>query len=225
MVEETTDTHGLWLHQESVIIGAQSHELWGFSPEFLQSNDIVQDDWSCRLATRDQNTVTINYGPIQWRMTEMELWISKFPECLYSEAPQSGDEPIVAVMAHRYLETVPYLPSRRFMFFWRFSAIKPNPDQWMLDSFLNNNSTIKSNDITIQPTVTLGLDGLSYQFTVKKESIRRRRAPVEHSIVFDCYAYHERSLDVKDMISETNYCAERLRIVEETIRHLLEEVG
>ena len=61
--EAMTSTHDLWVHQESAIIGADSHDIWGFTPEFLLSNGIVRDDCLADARIGIKTESTSNTGP------------------------------------------------------------------------------------------------------------------------------------------------------------------
>ena len=121
---ELNKPSGLLVHQESAIIVAESHDVWSFTPEFLLANEIVSDDWSCRRATRRQDTMEIQYGPIRWYMTESNLWIDLHPGCSIEDRRSMEDENLVPTMAGIYLGKVPYCPVRSLWFYWRISVVQ-----------------------------------------------------------------------------------------------------
>ena len=220
--EEIIGTPYLWVHEERAIISAESHDIWSFTPEFLVSNEIVPTDWACRRVTQNQGTVDIQYGPTNWRMNESYLWITIFPDSPLGEGLQLEGSPIIPVMASKFLEAVPLLPSRRFWFSWQVSAINSNPRQWMSDNFLPR--TWPSG---LQPAISrigfnLFEENLLLQMNVNVESKQRLNQPIRDLIMFDCYATQGLDQYVSDMVLATDHWAEWLGTVEQVINHLLE---
>ena len=72
-------TPDLWIHQESVVLIANTHDVWSFTPEFLLVEGIVPDTWQCLSASRGPDEANVHYGSVNWRMTENQLWISVYP--------------------------------------------------------------------------------------------------------------------------------------------------
>ena len=222
MDEEKISAPNLWVHEERAIISAESHYVWSFTPEFLVSNEIVPTDWACTRVTQNQGTVDIQYGPTDWRMNESFLWITTSPDCPWREDPQPEDSHIVPVMASKFLEAVPLLPSRRFWFSWQVSAVKSNPRQWMSDNFLPRKWPTGLEPEISRISFNLFEDNLVLQMNISIESKQRLNQPIQDLIIFDCHA--SRGLDqyVNDMVLATDHWTEWLGAVERVIRHLLE---
>ena len=222
MDEEKISTLDLWIHEERAIISAESHDIWSFTPDFLVSNEIVQTDWACRRVTQNQGTVDIQYGPTNWRMTESFLWITTYPDCPLAEDPQLESSSIIPVMASRFLEAVPLLPSRRFWFSWQVSAVKPDPRQWMSDNFLPHKWPEG-----LQPAISrIGFNiienDILLQMNINIESKQRLNQSIRDLIVFDCHASRGSDQFVNDMVLATDHWKEWLGAVEQVIKHLLE---
>ena len=71
-------TSDLWLHQESAILTADTHDVLSFTPEFLLVEGIVPESWLCSRASRAPDEAVIDYGPVNWHMTEDHLYINRF---------------------------------------------------------------------------------------------------------------------------------------------------
>ena len=223
MIDEMNRTKDLWVHQESAIIVAESHDVWSFTPEFLLVNEIVPSNWTCRRARRTGNSIDIQYGPVHWRMTENDLWITHFPDCPIEDRSNLADGRIVPTMAESYLGKVPYSPFRRLWCYWRISAIHPERHRWMLGKFLHHGLPEEFNLTGIQPSLYFTSESVAFQLTVRTDSIQRQFETVYDSIVFDCYAYGTEEQTVSDMVLETNHWIERRNSLERVIGHLLEE--
>ena len=213
----------LWVHQESTIIRADSHDVWSFTPEFLLVNEIVPDNWLCQRAKRTGNVMDIQYGPIYWRMTESDLWITHYPDCPIEDRSSIEDRNPVPAMAESYLEKVPHFPFRSLLFYWRVSAANPNPHQWMLDNFLHKGWPEEFRITKIQPVLHFSSDNTAFQITVRDEPSQRQHETIQDSIIFDCYAYQTQEQMVGDMVLETDHWFDRWDTLERAINHLLEE--
>lgn len=222
MIQETDGAHGLWVHQESTIIGAESHDIWSFTPEFLLSNDIVPKDWVCTLATRSENGVTIQYGPIRWSMTENSLWITSYPDCPLEDESRFKDGHIIPVIAKRYLERVPFLPAQRMWLFWRLSVLNPMAREWMLDTFLSRGWPDGFQHSTVQPNLAFVVDDTLFQMSIKNEQSRLNDNTFEESIIFECFASNS-DREIENMIIATDHLSARLNTLKEAINHLLDE--
>ena len=222
MDDEIISTPDLWVHEERAIISAESHDIWSFTPEFLVSNEIVPTDWACRRVTQNQGTVDIQYGPINWRMNESSLWITISPDCPLGEGIQLDGSPIIPVMASKFLEAVPLLPSRRFWFSWQVSAISPNPRLWMSDNFLPSDWPSGLQPAISRIGFNLLEDNFVLQMNINIESRQRANQPVRELIVFDCHATQGLEQYVNDMVLATDHWTEWQGAVEQVINHLLE---
>ena len=222
MDEEITGTPRLWIHQEKAIISAESHEIWRFTPDFLVSSGIVPVGWTCRRASRNQSTVEIQYGPIHWQMSERYLWITSSPDCPLGEGLELEGNPIIPVMASKFLDAVPLLPSRRFWFYWQVSAVNPTPLRWMPDNFLPRGWPTGFVPAISRTNFNLSKDNLTIQMAVKNESAQRQNQTIKDSIIFECHVSQGLDQDVHNMVLATDHWAEWLGIVEQAINYLLE---
>lgn len=220
MQEQADNIPGLWIHQESAIISAESHDIWSFTPEFLLSNKIVSEEWDCTRATRDQNTVDIQFGPVNWRMTENNLWITSFPDCPLEEEVEAGLNSLIPVMARSFLVSVPYLPSRRFWYFWQISVVTDSPLQWMLDNFSPQGWPSEFEVAGLGTDLTLFKDDQVIQINIRNQSRRRNQVSLD-SISFDCYASCGSDLIADDMIEEPERRSTWLQTVEQILDFLL----
>ena len=208
--------------EERAIISAESHDIWSFTPYFLVSNEIVPTGWACEHVTQNQGTVDIQYGPTNWRMNESYLWITLFPNRPLGEDAQPEGRPAIPILASRFLEAVPLLPSRRFWFSWRVSAVNPNPRQWMSDSFLPSKWPMELEPAIPRVSFNLGKDDLLLQMNISIEPNQRPNQTTQDLIIFDCHASRGVDQFVDDMVLATDHWTEWLGTVEQVINHLLE---
>lgn len=220
-----TVSETLWVHQQAAIITAESHEIWSFTPDFLLANDIVPADWSCTQATRTQESVEIHLGPTNWQMTESQLWVSVSPDCPFDESPRPLMGSLFLDPMNRFLQTIPYLPTRRLWFFWKISATDPEWRKWTADTFLRNDWPAELGTPMLQPSITARKDDITLRMTIRNQSVHRNGQPVPNSIVFDSYVYRHVDQTPADMISETQHWPERLAVLRQAIKHLLNEGG
>ena len=223
MVQDTGSAHGLWVHQESAVILANSHDIWSFTPEFLLTKGVVPGDWDCTRATRSSDAMTIQYGPITWWMTENVLWITVYPDrSLVADSPISGNH-VIPVAAKRYLEQVPHLPAQSLWFFWRLSAMKQNRHEWMLSNFLCREWPSDFGTPRLEPNLSFVADDILFQMTVKNEEVQRAGETFEDSIIFECFAYNTADQSSGRISLETDHWSARLSTVEKAIDHLLQD--
>ena len=220
MVQEIDSAHSLWVHQESAVIGAESHDIWSFTPEFLLSNEIVPKDWKCTLATRGANDVTIQYGPLRWWMTETNLWITSYPECSIEDETRFEDGYSVSVIAKRYLESVPFLPAQRMWLFWRLSTNDPMASEGMLNRLLGKGWPEEFKHLTLQPNLSFAVDDTLFQMSIKNEQTQLDDDSFEESIVFECYTSNSRDQGIENLTVATVQLPARLNVLQEAINHL-----
>ena len=211
----------LWIHQESSIISADSHDVWRFTPEFLIASEIVPDSWICRQATQSSDEVTVQIGPSHWRMTPEHLWITEYPDQPLDESAGDTSEHWVSILTSRFLEAVPYVPSRRLWFFWQVSIVNPERDQWMLETFLNREWPIELGTVSLQPRLTAFINDLTIQMTIRDVTSYRRGEEHQESTAFDCYVSKGVEQTPREMLLDLTHRKERLFLLERSIRQLL----
>ncbi len=226
MVLPSIGQDGLWVHQASAVIAAESHDIWEFTPEFLMSNGLALPDWECVQATRNPDGVVIQYesnqyGLIQWRMDERNLWITSRPDYSIDYEVQFNANHIIPVLSRRYLDSVPFLPTREIWFFWDISAIVADPQSWMHNNFLNHGWTSEFEYASIQPVVSLYVDNIRFNVTVRPELSHRRGAPFDNSITFECYANNQAIRRPSDLMDECRQWGARVSVFRRIINHLL----
>ena len=224
MDEEVTNPTNIWVHEECAVISAESHDLWSFTPEFLMSKGIVEADWVCRRATRNQTTVEIQYGPTRWRMNQRDLWIHTVPDRELGESLQIEGNPLAPLMAHRFLGAVPHLPFRRLWFFWQVFVLSPDPLQWILDNFFPQDWTLGFEPTRLQPEFTLRRGDLVVRVAIKNQPMRPGGGDDQNSIVFECFVSAPRDQAVSSMTLSHGW-DEKIQIVEQVVRHLLGRVN
>ena len=223
MAEELKSPPGLWVHQETLAIHAESHDIWAFTPEFLSIAAVVPDEWNCTRATRNQSGVEIHYGPITWFMNEGTLWITSFSDCPWGEEPKLEDAPRVPLLARNFLRMVPHLPSRRLAGFWRVSIIRPDSARWMLDNFLPQGCGNVFDLPALYTRLSFVKDNVVVQMDIRAETATRGFESFDDSIVFDCHVTMGRNeLPVDELILETFSWNEWREIVGVGIQRLLE---
>ena len=225
MVQVTDNAHGLCVHQESTIIGAESHDIWSFTPEFLLSSGIVPRDWVCTLATRGADDVTIQYGPLRWWMTESNLWITSYPDCRIEDESRYEDGHIIALVARKYLERVPFLPAQRMWFYWRLSVVDPMASEWMLKTFLTRRWPTEFENTSIEPNLTFVVEDTLYRMWIKIEESQREDKTYENSIIFECFSSNVEDSGIENMINAADLLSARLDVLKEAINHLLSVDG
>lgn len=225
MVQETEYAQGLWVHQESVIIGADSHDIWSLTPEFLLSNGIVPEDWSCTQANRTADSVSITLGPVRWQMTERTLWITLFADCPIDDEARIEGGHIIPDLARRYMETVPYTPTRQLWLNWEVSVIKRNHNAWMRDNFEYKEWPTDLGTAMLEPKLTFVIDDVLYQVEIKNEESQRQDKTYEDSIQFECFVCNQQERSVSSIILGFDHWEERLSTFEKAINHLLKGGG
>ena len=211
----------LWIQQESSIISADSHDVWRFTPEFLIASEIVPDTWICRQATQSSDEVAIQIGPSHWRMTPEHLWITEYSDQPLDESAGDTSDHWVSILTSRFLEAVPYVPSRRLWLFWQVSIVKPDRDRWLLETFLNRNWPNELGTVSLQPQLTARLNDLTIQMTIRGGTSHRRGEAYQGSTAFDCYVSRGIDQTPEEMLLDLTHRTERLVLVERSIRQLL----
>ena len=215
----------LWVHEQAAVITAESHDISGFTPSFLLTNDIVPYDWTCWRATRTEDSVEIGIGPTTWRMTESQLWVSVSPDCPFNGEDLDPLEPYFLDPIKRYLDAIPYLPTRHLWFFWSISVTDPKWRQWTEDTFLRNHWPPELGTPMLRPSITSQKGDLTLLMNIKNELTNRAGQPAQDSIVFESYVYRNIYQTPGDIISEIQHWTERLGLLEQSINHLLTEGG
>lgn len=223
MAEELSRSSGLWVHGESAIILAESHDVWSFTPEFLLVNEIVPDNWVCRRAVRTQDAMEIEYGPVHWYMTESNLWVDLYPDCSIEDWPSIEGGRLVPAMIESYLEKNSHFPFKGVWFYWRISVVNPDRHQWMLDNFLRKGWPEEFPVTRLQPLLTFSSGDVNFQITIRTDQAQRQYEVFQDSIIFDCYAYRIGVPTVSDAIEETEHWSERFHTLERALNHLVEE--
>ena len=212
----------LWMHQESAVISADSHDIWRLTPEFLVTSNVVPDSWVCRHATQSSDAATIQIGPVNWRMTREQLWITEYPDSPFADAIEGDNLPLIPTVASNFLEVASYLPSQTLWLFWQISAINPDRHRWMLENFLAKGWPAGFGTPVPQPLLTVYLEDLIIQITVRNNLVRRRNEDRVEATTFDCFAWRGVNLSPREMVSDLEQRTERLLLVERAIRQLLE---
>ena len=225
MVHEKDSAHGLWIHQESAAIFANSHDIGSFTPEFLLSSGIVPDDWVCTRATKNSDTITIEYGPVTWLMTESVLWITEYPDCSIEDDSRLRSGHYTAALARRYLEQVPYLPAQHSWSFWRLNVINPNSEEWMLSNFLRKGWPSEFGTPRLEPNLSFIADETMFQMTIKNEEAQRAGETFNDSVTFECFVSNIVDQSVGELAHDTSHWSTRLSTLAQVIGYLLQEDG
>ena len=226
MVLPPIGADGLWVHQASAVIAADSHDIWEFTPEFLMSNGLALPDWECIRATRNPDDVFIQYesnqyGLIHWRIDEHNLWITSRPDYPFDLEVQFNADHIIPVLSRRYLDSVPFLPARQIWFFWDISAIVSDPHSWMRNNFLNHGWTAEFEYASVQPELIFYVDNTQFSIRVRPERSHRQGEPFDRSITFECYATNQDVRRPSELIGECWQWGTRLVVLRRIINHLL----
>ena len=221
MVEATSVSRDLWVHGESAIISADSHDIWSFTPDFLAGAEIVPGDWPCRWARRNQSSVDIRYDTVNWRMSEGNLWIDSFPNRPFGEHLYLEDEPLIPAMASGFLATLPHLPVQRLWFFWRVSAIIPAPNQWLLNNFFPRGGPPEFGPAAVEPDLYFTKGDLAFHLKLRSQARDREGEPSVDAIMLECYVYRGNNLTVGEMRAETYRRSEYLESLKQAIDFLL----
>lgn len=218
MTEELNESSGLWVHQESAIILAASHDVWSFTPEFLYSTEIVPDDWICQRSERRQDAMVIQYGPIHWYMTEQDLWIDSYPNCSIEDWLSTEDQKLAPAMARRYMQSVPYLPFRSLWGYWRISANRSDRPPLTPDIFLDNGWPEEFRITRMHPRLDMHFTSGDTAFRISAQD-----NPDEDALTFACHTHSANGQVVRDAILDTSHWPEQLRTLQRAISHLLGE--
>lgn len=227
MVLPAISEDGLWVHQASAVIAAETHDILELTPEFLMSNGLARSDWECTRAIQNPDDVFIDYasneyGFIHWRMDERNLWITSRPDYPIDVEIRLNADHIIPVLCRRYLDIVPFLPARQLWFFWDITALVPDPQNWMRNNFLNHHGwTVEFEYATVQPRLEFYVGNIQFSVTVRAERSHRRGEPLDNSITFECYATNQAARRPRDMQSECWQWVERLNVFRRIISHML----
>ena len=221
MADATLDSQDLWVHGESAIISADSHDIWSFTPDMLAGAEIVPSDWPCRWARRNQSSVDIRYDAVNWRMFEGNLWTDGFPERPFGNQLYLEDEPLIPAMASRFLGTFEHLPVQRLWFFWRVSALIPEPTQWLSDNFCPRGCPPEFRVAAVEPDLFFAKDDLVVHLKLRSQARYRQDEPPRDSLMMDCYVFRQSNLYVDEMLAETYRWSEYFESLKQAIEFLL----
>ncbi len=227
MVEEAHDpAPAIWVHQESAVVDADTHDVWSFTPEFLLVDGIVPETWSCRRASREPAEADIDYGPTNWRMTENQLWISVYPDVSVSEWHSLPEASLIPSLAQRYLERVPYLPFERAFFYWNVSTLKTDQLSRMVENMLPSDwpEEFKTLANQTQPLLQFTSENHNFQITMQDRAVEREGSTFDDSIVFNCHAFPSAEQPLDRAITEMGNWAARWRTLQRAIQHLTGEM-
>ena len=190
---------GLWVHTQGVQITAQNHEVWYFTPDFLQESGSMLDGWICTRHTRDGDRVVIESGPVRWTMTETSLWIQNYLE-------QPWDEEFVEYakeiprLCGAFLRSQPLLAVKRMWFGYVVSAQHPQPAEWIASRFAPVSTSPLLPHITSEPRITLADDTSQITLNIRESRQHRGGERPVSTVLFDSRAQETRELSVEEMI-------------------------
>ena len=211
----------LWIHQESAVISADTHDIWRFTPEFLTASEVVPNSWICSHAAQSSDEATIQIGPVHWRMSREQLWITTYPDSPLSDVIEDDNMPLIPTVASNFLEAAPHLPSQTLWLFWQISAINPDRDQWILENFLSKGWPAGFGTVVLQPQLTVSLGDFAIQITVRNTPVRRQDEDPADATIFNCFAWRRVNQSPIEMVSDLEQTTERLQLTEHAIRQLL----
>lgn len=219
-------TPDLWLHQESAVLTADTHDVWSFTPEFLLVQGIVPESWPCSRASRPPDEAVIDYGPVNWRMTEDQLFISVYPDAPVSEWRSLPEANLIPSLAQRYLERVPYLPFERAFFYWNVSTLKTDQLNRMVENMLPSDWHEEFETLAnqTQPLLQFTSENHNFQITMQDRAVEREGSTFYDSIVFNCHAFPSAEQSLDRAITEMGNWAARWRILQRAIQHLTGEM-
>jgi hypothetical protein len=213
----------LSVRQQGVIISAQYHNVSEFTPEFLFTSKIVPSSWVCRLADQTPESSIIDDGYVQWEMTTEELRIIEHPNILLQA--DINDNAVVGAVsfARNFLVSAPYLPSRKLWSFWRVICIDPDSEKWALETFMARGWPSRLGDLTIHPRLNTSIGDFRVQVSITSGSGQEQQGgPPIPSTVFDCFVWKEMNQSPPEMTEDLDRWAEKARILEDVIGHLVQ---
>lgn len=219
-------TPDLWLHQESAVLTADTHDIWSFTPEFLLMEGIVPESWLCSRASRAPDEAVIDYGPVNWRMTENQLYISIYPDNPVAGWRSLPDSNLVPDVTRNYLARVPYMPFQRAWFNWNVSVVKTErldqmvenvlPDGWPEEFEITANQT--------QPLLQFTRENHLFQISIQNRAMERGGRTFSDSIVFNCFAFTNLDQTLDQAIAELDNWSVRWLTIQRAIQHLMGEM-
>ena len=220
MTEELGRYEGpLSLDEEFVLITAENHDLAGFTPELLRSKSLVEIDWVVGRFVRSPSEVVIGVGPVQWYMTDTNLWISRWPAC---ELGGVKDHSIIPRLAQRFLAAFPDLPARKLWFYWRLSDQVLGLGEWPFLKLFRVMVGDSSEVVSVGTTLDLVRDDYFQRVQVTHEgSLRSGQSQGFNRVSFGCTFAKRYDLNVQQMNSETENWSLCLGMAEELVRELL----
>ena len=218
-------TPDLWLHQESAILTADTHDIWSFTPEFLFVEEIVPESWLCSRASRAPDEAVIDYGPVNWRMTEDYLYINTFPDDPVARWLSLPDSMLIPNVARSYLQRVPFLPFQRVWFNWSVSVAKTDRLNQMMENILPsgwpNEFEIVENQT--QPLLQFKRENHHFRISIQNQTMERGGRTVNDLIVFNCLAFTTLDQTIDHAIAELDNWSVRWLTFQQAIQHLMGE--
>ncbi len=218
----TTQPSGLWLYEESAIIGAESHDPAGFVPEILRSKGLVSQDWRCLRVVRGPAAATVDFDRVRWHMTQQNLWITRNPAQTLDTYLEEDDAVLAPTLARNFLNAFPDLPTRRFWFYWKLYADVPDPLTWLVETFLNVGWQHEFVVESVTPQVMLTNEDFYFQIAprIVEQGIMPQSNNSE-SVSFDCYVSRGRDLTISEMVDETDFWLRGMELTKDAISQML----
>ena len=213
----------LWIHQESAVISAESHDIWRFTPDFLVSSETVPDNWICTRSTQSSEEVTIQIGPSRWFMTPTTLWITTHPNRPLKDDNSDIESPLVPILTNNFLVSPAILAVSEAVVILADFGHRSRPRPMEAEYLFAKNWPAELGSLEIQPRLVVSNGDLTISVTIRDDNPRRRGADPKESVTFDCYISRPLDQTPDEMLSDITHRTERLLIVERILRQFLAE--
>ena len=195
------DTSAPYLvHTISVVVTAEHHDPSILSPLFLQSNQIVPDDWKVVKSETATQSSTVQYNnKILLKMDASDLEIQEAVEGPFRENYD------IHSIADAYISKVPNAPYRDLGLNCMVGIRVANPEQWMQQRFLSSGPWLKGDPDLHPIQTTLAVqeeDDLLYLFSFYPGEMKNNQTEESERIVVVVVNIHHQGLLSADSIRE-----------------------
>ena len=214
----------IWAHNQSVIIAANSFQLWSLQPELMREAGIPEPDWQCTRATIDAAEAEIHFGPVQWTIDEQNLTIETTSDTKLTESVETNGKAVIPLMLDRLLKFKPDLPITQIWFHWRAATRHPSPQDWIIQTFTGPNWPDSLKPTRLLPELTVETDTHHVTITISPQSLALDgNASRQPAIQFNAWALAKVRGPIASMIPSEETWRKNARDLETIIRALLQK--
>ncbi len=202
-----------WLHSVSVVVTAEFHNPSILNQDFLVAEGIVPKDWEVvETITTPPLSIVRFSNNIQWTVIQESLIVAEECESTFRDGYR------VHNLARVYLEKLPHVPYRSLGLNCVVSIAYDNPQQWLIERFLNPEVRFESEPLVLSmlPKFTFDVGDALLYLTMNEKSLRRGKDSPENAVVIDCNVHHEgplNSAELREAIERWPACQDTILTV------------